>query len=52
MSRAVEKTLADHSSYSRKNLGSPIGGNEYERHCKAMRLGSERLREAIERARA
>lgn len=42
---------SDHSVFSRKRLGPAIAGNEHERHCKAMRLGSERLLKAIEEAR-
>lgn len=49
--RTPHRTLADHSSYSRKNLGEAFYGEAYSRHCNSMRIGSARLLAAIEKAR-
>ena len=46
------RTLADHSAYSRKNLGDAIYGDWYERHCVSMQLGSAALLKRILEARA
>ncbi len=43
----VNRTLADHPSYSRKHLGDGIYGDWYERHCVSMQLGSAALLKRI-----
>ncbi|MGE8143075.1 hypothetical protein ACQKOE_13955 [Novosphingobium sp. NPDC080210] len=47
--KSEKKMLSDHSLFSRRRLGPPIGNREFDQHCKMMRKGSQALLEAIAR---